>query len=72
MAHKHRCANACARVGNIHDHNGRLIAQLENAEQTAGSYQYVWDASGLPAGTYHYSLIVDGELLVKRAIKLQD
>lgn len=57
---------------NIHDSNGREITQLENAEQVAGTYSYVWDATGLPAGTYHYSLIVDGELLVKRAIKLQD
>lgn len=57
---------------NIHDSNGREITQLENSEQVAGTYSYVWDATGLPAGTYHYSLVVDGELLVKRAIKLQD
>ena len=54
----------------IHDGNGREVAQLENAEQSAGTYTYVWDATGLPAGLYHYTLFVDDELLVKRAIKL--
>ncbi len=56
----------------IHDGNGREVAQLENAEQSAGTYTYVWDAAGLPAGLYHYTLFVDDELLVKRAIKLHD
>ena len=56
----------------IHDGNGREVTQLENAEQTAGTYTYVWDAAGLPAGLYHYTLFVDDELLVKRAIKLHD
>ncbi|TVR36767.1 MAG: T9SS C-terminal target domain-containing protein [Cryomorphaceae bacterium] len=56
----------------IHDGNGREVAQLENAEQSAGTYTYVWDAAGLPAGLYHYTLFVDDELLVKRAIKVQD
>ena len=56
----------------IHDSNGREVAQLENAEQSADTYTYVWDAAGLPAGLYHYTLFVDDELLVKRAIKLHD
>ena len=56
----------------IHDGNGREVAQLENAEQSGGTYTYVWDAAGLPAGLYHYTLFVDDELLVKRAIKLHD
>lgn len=55
---------------NIFDKTGKPIATLVEAEQPADTYRYEWDASGLPAGMYHYALYVDGELLVKRAIKL--
>ncbi len=54
----------------IFDKTGKPIATLVEAEQPADTYRYEWDASGLPAGMYHYALYVDGELLVKRAIKL--
>lgn len=57
---------------NIFDKTGKPITTLVEAEQQAGNYRYEWDASGLPAGLYHYALYVDGELLVKKAIKLAD
>jgi len=57
---------------NIFDKTGKPIATLVEAEQPADTYRYEWDASGLPAGLYHYALYVDGELLVKKAIKLAD
>lgn len=57
---------------NIFDKTGKPIATLAEAEQSAGTYRYEWNASGLPAGLYHYALYVDGELLVKKAIKLAD
>lgn len=57
---------------NIFDKNGKPLATLVEAEQQAGEYRYEWDASGLPAGIYNYALYVDGELLVKKAIKLAD
>src|SRR5690606_2775123 len=57
---------------NVYDKNGKVLTTLEESEQQAGTYRYEWDASGLPAGLYHYALYVDGELLVKKAIKLAD
>ena len=57
---------------NVYDRNGKVVANLEEAEQAADTYRYEWDASGLPAGLYHYALYVDGELLLKKAIKLND
>lgn len=57
---------------NIFDKTGKPITTLVEAEQAGGTYRYEWDASGLPAGLYHYALYVDGDLLVKKAIKLAD
>lgn len=57
---------------NVYDKNGKVLETLSETEQQPGTYRYEWDASGLPAGLYHYALYVDGELMVKKAIKLQD
>jgi hypothetical protein len=56
----------------VFDKTGKPIATLVEAEQPADTYRYAWDASGLSAGLYHYALYVDGELLVKKALKLAD
>src|SRR5690606_11337057 len=39
---------------------GKVIEILVNTEQLPGSYQYTFDASGLPSGIYFYTLIADG------------
>jgi len=57
---------------NVYDKSGKVVTTLTQGEQQAGNYRYEWDASGLPAGLYHYALYVDGELLIKKAIKLAD
>ena len=56
----------------IYDGNGKVVTTLVDANQENGRYSEVWNANGMPAGVYHYALYVDGELLVKRAIKLQE
>jgi len=40
----------------VYDVLGRKIATLVNERQSAGSYQVVWNASGLSSGTYFYRL----------------
>jgi hypothetical protein len=40
----------------IYDVLGKKIATLVNERQSAGSYQVVWNASGLSSGTYFYRL----------------
>lgn len=56
----------------VFDKTGKPITTIVEAEQAVGTYRYEWNASGLPAGLYHYALYVNGELLVKKAIKLAD
>jgi hypothetical protein len=56
----------------IHDKNGKTITTLADANQNAGHYSVIWNANGIPSGVYNYALYVDGELLVKRALKLKD
>ena len=41
---------------NIYDVNGRLVKELVNKKQSAGSYEVNFDGSGLPSGTYIYRL----------------
>ena len=40
----------------VYDVNGRLIKELVNERQNAGSYEVNFDGSGLPSGTYIYRL----------------
>ncbi len=43
----------CSRIKlGIYDLNGRLVAELLNDFQPAGSYSMAWNASGMPSGTY--------------------
>jgi hypothetical protein len=56
----------------IYDKTGKVITTLTDSNQGPGRYSAVWNANGMPSGVYHYALYVNGELLVKRAIKLQE
>jgi hypothetical protein len=56
----------------IYDGNGKVVTTLVEANQPNGRHSAVWNANGMPAGVYHYALYVNGKLLVKRAIKLQE
>ncbi len=55
----------------VQDAQGRTIATLLNGSSSQGMHSAIWNAEGLPAGTYYYSLEVEGQLIVKRAIKLE-
>ena len=35
---------------------GQIVANLVNEQQTSGTYQVLWNAEGMPAGVYFYSL----------------
>jgi hypothetical protein len=35
-----------------------------------GEHSYVWNTSGLAAGTYFIALVVEGNVVVKRAVKV--
>ena len=44
----------------VYDLQGRLVKQLVNQEQIAGSYEVVFEAGGLASGTYLYRLTAGG------------
>ena len=40
----------------VHDVAGRMVAELVNGTQAAGTHHVTWDASGVAAGVYYISL----------------
>jgi len=50
--------------------DGKQLRVLEEAVREQGSYQYEWNTASLSAGVYYVTLLVDGEPLVKRVVKL--
>lgn len=50
---------------------GNELAVLVNAELKPGTYQYQWNASGLPSGTYFYTLIAGELTQTKKMILLK-
>jgi hypothetical protein len=53
-------ANAHVVIG-VYDVFGRMVLNIEDAEQDAGNYKVSLDASSLDAGIYYYRLDVIGE-----------
>jgi hypothetical protein len=50
--------------------DGRRMQVLHEGHMEAGQYQHDWHTAQLAAGVYHITLLLDGEPLVKRAVKL--
>ncbi len=55
----------------IDDSYGHRIATLVSEYQSIGNYSVDWDASKEQPGLYFYSLMVNGKVLVKKAIKIE-
>jgi hypothetical protein len=55
---------------NLYTADGQKIKTLENNFKEKGSYQYGLNGSGLKAGTYIYTLLLNGQQIAKKAIKL--
>lgn len=45
----------------IYDINGKEVQLILSGSPAPGSYEYKWDASGMPTGLYFYKLTVQGE-----------
>lgn len=54
----------------VNSSDGRELIVLSEAQREAGEYQQVWSTEHLAPGVYHITLLLDGELLVKRAVKV--
>lgn len=50
--------------------DGRPLKVLRQEEAQAGTFTYEWDTQGLSAGTYLCTLLLDGQVVVKRAVKV--
>ena len=50
----------------VYDLTGRRISTLVNEEQSPGSFEVTWDASGLASGMYIYRLEAAGQTLTQR------
>lgn len=54
----------------VSDGRGQHIDTLRDAVQDAGAYTYEWNTVDLAPGMYTVSLLLDGQLLVERAVKV--
>jgi len=54
----------------VNSADGRDLRVLSDAQREAGDYQVEWDTTRMAPGVYYITLLLDGEPLVKRAVKL--
>jgi beta-lactamase regulating signal transducer with metallopeptidase domain len=61
-----------AKKGNVrlevYNVNGQLMTTLANTQLDQGTYNYEWDSSNHPAGSYFINLNIDGEKVTKQLI----
>ncbi|HPF89771.1 MAG TPA: hypothetical protein PLL57_03860 [Flavobacteriales bacterium] len=50
--------------------DGRDLRVLQEANLEAGSYQFEWNTAALAPGMYYVTLLLDGQPVVKRAVKV--
>ncbi len=50
--------------------DGKHLRVLHEAQMEAGQYQYEWQTADLSAGIYYVTLLLDGEPIVKKAVKV--
>lgn len=50
--------------------DGRTLGTLLDEQADAGAYSYEWNTTQLTPGTYFCALLVDGNVVVKRAVKV--
>ncbi|MBK8226784.1 MAG: tail fiber domain-containing protein [Flavobacteriales bacterium] len=49
---------------------GRSLLVLSEGQREAGEFQYEWSTENLAPGVYYITLLLDGEPVVKRAVKV--
>ena len=50
--------------------DGRDLKVLQEGQREAGEFQYEWSTENLAPGGYYITLLLDGEPVVKRAVKV--
>ncbi len=54
----------------VSDSMGKPVSTLREEQAMAGSFTYEWNTQSLAPGTYFVALLVDGNVVVKKAVKL--
>ena len=55
----------------VYDINGRLVENLVNSYQEAGSYNAVWNASNISSGVYFVRLSASSEILTQKVMLIK-
>jgi len=50
--------------------DGRELRVLQEADLTAGDYQFEWNTAGMAPGMYYVTLLLDGQPVVKKGVKV--
>lgn len=50
--------------------DGKQLKVLHEAQQEAGTYQHAWSTAELSPGVYYVTLLLEGEPIVKKAVKV--
>jgi hypothetical protein len=50
--------------------DGKQLRVLHEMTSEAGVYQFNWNTADLAAGMYYVTLLLDGEAITKRAVKI--
>ena len=50
--------------------DGKQLRVLQEVTSEAGVYQFNWNTADLAAGMYYVTLLLDGEPITKRAVKI--
>ena len=54
----------------VNSSDGRSLMVLSEGQREAGEFQYEWSTENLAPGGYYITLLLDGEPVVKRAVKV--
>ncbi|HMW97264.1 MAG TPA: hypothetical protein PJ983_08435 [Flavobacteriales bacterium] len=52
--------------------DGRTLLVRDEGMRASGTYSYGWDTTALAPGTYHCTLYVNDELVVRKAVKVAE
>jgi len=55
----------------VNSSGGKHLKVLDEGARAEGQYSYAWQTSHLSPGIYYVTLLLDGQPLVKRAVKVQ-
>ena len=55
----------------VYDINGRLVENLVNTHQPAGSYNALWNASNISSGVYFVRLSASSEILTQKVMLIK-